>query len=150
MPTNTANYNLVKPGQDEFYNVEVTNNNNDIIDAALKENSNKIAQVQQVVTEHLGDDERHINAGERGKWNNEFSTFKSEKDDNATFKSVEKRRTDGTLFAKSTFSEPNSDGNYLVRTYTEYAADGASEVNIIVYNLVYDDDGDWVDEVIRS
>lgn len=39
MPTNTANYNLVKPGTDEFYDVSVHNGNSDIIDAKLKENA---------------------------------------------------------------------------------------------------------------
>lgn len=39
MPTNTANYNLVKPGADEFYDVSVQNGNSDIIDAKLKENA---------------------------------------------------------------------------------------------------------------
>ena len=38
----TPNYNLKKPGQDEFYNVEVFNNNADIIDAELENLKNTI------------------------------------------------------------------------------------------------------------
>lgn len=37
MPTNTPNFKLVKPTQEEFYNVDVPNNNMDIIDRLLKE-----------------------------------------------------------------------------------------------------------------
>ncbi|MCF6464215.1 head completion/stabilization protein [Clostridium sp. Cult1] len=38
----TDNFNLIKPGQDEFYNVEIFNNNADIIDAELKNLKNTI------------------------------------------------------------------------------------------------------------
>lgn len=36
MATNTPNYNLVKPGDNDFYNVAVDNGNMDIIDTVLK------------------------------------------------------------------------------------------------------------------
>lgn len=36
MPTNTTNFGLIKPGQEEFYNVDVPNNNMDTIDGVLK------------------------------------------------------------------------------------------------------------------
>lgn len=38
MATYTANFNLKKPGQDEFYNVEDFNDNAEIIDTQLKAN----------------------------------------------------------------------------------------------------------------
>lgn len=38
----TQNFNLIKPGQEEFYNVETFNNNADIIDAELKNLKNTI------------------------------------------------------------------------------------------------------------
>lgn len=50
MPTNTTNYNLVKPIPGEFYDVEIQNDNMDIIDAELKrieEDSGGVDQVQQ-------------------------------------------------------------------------------------------------------
>ncbi len=36
MPTNTTNFGLIKPGQEEFYNVDVPNANMDTIDRVLK------------------------------------------------------------------------------------------------------------------
>lgn len=36
MPTNTTNFSLIKPGQEEFYNVDVPNANMDTIDGVLK------------------------------------------------------------------------------------------------------------------
>lgn len=36
MPTNTTNFSLIKPGQEEFYNVDVPNSNMDTIDGVLK------------------------------------------------------------------------------------------------------------------
>ena len=41
MPNYTKNYNLEKPFQEEFYNVDVFNGNADIIDETLKELSEK-------------------------------------------------------------------------------------------------------------
>ncbi len=40
MATNTTNYNLIKPGQDDFYDIDDFNQNADIIDAVLKNVSN--------------------------------------------------------------------------------------------------------------
>lgn len=46
MPTNTKNFSLVKPTQEEFYNVDVSNNNMDIIDGLF--------------TKHLADESTHV------------------------------------------------------------------------------------------
>ncbi len=35
MASNTANYNLSKPGQEDYYNIDIQNSNMDVIDAAL-------------------------------------------------------------------------------------------------------------------
>ena len=43
MATNTTNYNLIKPEIDDFYDVEVFNENADLIDAALKSLSDEAA-----------------------------------------------------------------------------------------------------------
>lgn len=99
---------------------------------------------------HKADEVKHITSAEREKWNDIFSTYKTGKDNTKTFQMVEKKRSDGTLFAKSVFSNPNADGNYLVRTYTEYASDGTTVVKTVVFDLIYDIDGDWINEVKRA
>ena len=54
---NTVNYNLKKPGQDDFYNVADFNSNADIIDGALKTHDTQLAQkaTQIDLSNHLGD-----------------------------------------------------------------------------------------------
>lgn len=62
MPTNTTNYNLVKPTEEEFYDVNVQNNNMDILDSALRTLQNAIAsgateeellELQRIFTAHI-------------------------------------------------------------------------------------------------
>ncbi|MHB8064475.1 MAG: hypothetical protein ACYDG2_17895, partial [Ruminiclostridium sp.] len=43
MATNTNNYNLIKPSQEDFYNIEDQNTNMDIIDAQLKSEEEALA-----------------------------------------------------------------------------------------------------------
>lgn len=143
MATHTLNYDLKKPAPDDFYNVADQNENMDKIDEALK-------GVSEELTSHKIDDVRHTSENEREKWNNEFATHRTNKDDHSTFQIVEKRREDGTLFATSVFSAPDENGNYLMRTYTEYDAVGTTALKTIIFDIIYDENGDWIDEVIRS
>ncbi|AZK48783.1 phage tail protein [Paenibacillus lentus] len=46
MATFTKNYNLIKPGEDEFYDIGVNNNNADIIDEKLKELEDGLSKVE--------------------------------------------------------------------------------------------------------
>jgi len=46
----TPNYNLKKPGQDDFYNIEDFNENADIIDVELKKLDEKIENIEVSVT----------------------------------------------------------------------------------------------------
>lgn len=55
MATNTTNYNLVKPADNETADIQVVNGNMDIIDLELKDNSNKINVLNNDVTTHLAD-----------------------------------------------------------------------------------------------
>ena len=58
MSTNTPNYNLEKPDANEFYDVNVQNDNLDAIDQALKDNSDAAA----ANTQSASDNEDSINA----------------------------------------------------------------------------------------
>lgn len=54
MATNTTNYNLIKPTGDEFYDIEVFNQNADTIDGALKSISdNANTKTNKAVTGNL-------------------------------------------------------------------------------------------------
>jgi hypothetical protein len=45
MATQTTNYNLIKQGQEDYYNVDILNGNMDLIDAALQEHEEVIEEV---------------------------------------------------------------------------------------------------------
>ena len=62
MPTNTTNFNLIKPIQGEFYNVDVPNSNMDTIDGVLKAlqeainsgaSEQELAELQLAFADHL-------------------------------------------------------------------------------------------------
>ncbi|MFL0365386.1 hypothetical protein ACH0BF_20470 [Pseudobacillus sp. 179-B 2D1 NHS] len=78
-----------------------------------------------------------------------FEEHKTNKDEKGTFWIVEEKREDGTLFEKSEFSAPNADGNPTVRTVTTYSADGTTIVGTVIFDIYYDEDGDYVRGVPR-
>ena len=45
MATNTTNYNLVKPSENEYYDINVSNSNLDIIDTEIKKINDKLNSV---------------------------------------------------------------------------------------------------------
>lgn len=115
----------------------------------LEEEIKRIDTLEQDFETHKADSTKHVSNQERERWNGTFRTSRLQKDTNGTYQTIEKKRTDGTLFAKSVFSNPDTNGNWLVRTYTEYAADGITVISKVIFDLVYDSDGDWVNEVPR-
>lgn len=116
---------------------------------------------------HLADTVKHITAAERTAWNSAeanakaytdtapeamqrnlgiFNVYKSGKDSNGIFTTVEYKRLDGTLYARSVLSGGTSP-QYTTRTITYYDSDGTTVLKTDVYNLIYDTDGDLVSEV---
>ena len=69
MPTNTTNFNLIKPIQGEFYNVDAPNNNMDTIDGVLKTlqdainsgaSEQDLTTLRNALTTHLANDTNHV------------------------------------------------------------------------------------------
>jgi hypothetical protein len=75
-----------------------------------------------------------------------FNVYKSGKDSNGIFTTVEYKRPDGTLYARSVLSGGTSP-QYTTRTITYYAADGITVIRTDPYTLTYDADGDLISEV---
>lgn len=82
MPTNTPNFKLIKPTQEEFYDVEVPNSNMDIIDRLLKglqdaitsgATEKELTALKEALTSHMTDDIKHITDIERNKWSGKYS-----------------------------------------------------------------------------
>lgn len=140
----------------------------------------KINEIEQEAETHSTNETVHITAEERTAWNaketpegaqekadeakaytdtapekmlqamGRFGRYRSDKNANGTFLTVEEKRIDGTLFMRSVFSEPNAAGNPLVRTVTTYATDGITVVGTpVIFDITYDDDEDYVTEVPR-
>lgn len=112
MATNTPNYGLIKPGQDDFYNVDEFNSNADIIDTRLKENADTADYAKESIDSLdiggrnylLGTSESHSVAGNAGT-NQLTSLYKL---------------SSGTLAAMGLKS-----GDYITLSY-EWSAEGSS------------------------
>ncbi|MBM7633819.1 hypothetical protein [Geomicrobium sediminis] len=70
------------------------------------------------------------------------------KDDSGIFTAIEWRREDDTLAKRSVLSGGESP-DYEQRTVTYFGLDGTSIVQTVIYDQLYDDDGDWIEEVPR-
>ncbi|KXG09956.1 hypothetical protein AT864_01516 [Anoxybacillus sp. P3H1B] len=75
-----------------------------------------------------------------------FNVYKSGKDANGIFTTVEYKRPNGTLYAKSVLTGGTSP-QYTTRTITYYDTDGTTVLRADTYTLVYDADGDLISEV---
>lgn len=67
----------------------------------------------------------------------DYSVYKSIPDSNGIYTVIELKRSDGTLFLRSTLSSPNAAGNYQTRTQQEYGIDGTTLLRTITYTLNY-------------
>lgn len=75
-----------------------------------------------------------------------FNVYKNGKDSNGIFTTVDYKRPDGTLYARSVLSGGTSP-QYTTRTITYYAVDGTTVIRTDTHTLSYDADGDLVNEV---
>jgi hypothetical protein len=109
---------------------------------------------------HKADGVSHITAAERTAWNakettdgarkqveqTDFKVFKSGKDTNGVFTTVEYKRQDDTLAVKSVLSGGTSP-SYTTRTITYYGLDGTTVEKTRPRTLTYDADGVLISEV---
>ncbi|MFY0147820.1 pyocin knob domain-containing protein [Bacillus cytotoxicus] len=73
---------------------------------------------------------------------------RSGKDENGIYTVYEEAQEDGKLRKKSVLSNPDADGNYLVRTVTYY--ENGVAYKTMVFDLKYDEDGDFIKAVPRK
>ncbi|MGH0511155.1 hypothetical protein ACQVN8_25645 [Bacillus paranthracis] len=74
---------------------------------------------------------------------------RSGKDENDIFTVTEYKMANGMVRKRSVLSNPNAYGNYLTRTETEYLENGAVQ-KVTLLDLIYDADGNFIDEVERT
>ncbi len=116
--------------------------------------------LDEEVTSHKADGVSHITAQERTDWNaketpdgarkkveqTNFKVYKSGKDSNGIFTTVEYKRQDDTLAIKSVLSGGTSP-NYTTRTITYYGLNGTTVEKTTIRTLTYDADGVLISEV---
>ncbi|WP_096636436.1 hypothetical protein [Clostridium cochlearium] len=142
----TLNYKLKKPEQNDYVNIEDINYNADIIDTKLKETSNKMDTFKTETESHLADMTQQVEKIEKELSN--YNSYSSAKDDNGIFTVVEYKRADNSLYMKSTLSNPDTEGNYQTMTWEFYDDVGTSIINTVVWDIIYDEDGDIVSKVV--
>ena len=74
---------------------------------------------------------------------------RSGKDENDIFTVTEYKMVNGMVRKRSVLSNPNAYGSYLTRTETEYLENGAVQ-KVTLLDLIYDADGNFIDEVERT
>ncbi|PFM11703.1 hypothetical protein COJ40_09090 [Bacillus cereus] len=74
---------------------------------------------------------------------------RSGRDENDIFTVTEYKMANGTVRKRSVLSNPNAYGSYLTRTETEYFENGAVQ-KVTLLDLIYDVDGNFIDEVERT
>lgn len=77
----------------------------------------------------------------------DYNEYASGKDTNGIYTVMEYKRTDGTLYLKSTLSNPDASGNYQTMTWQFYDAAGTSVLSTKTWTLTYDADGKIVSKV---
>ena len=135
----TPNYELKKPGDDDFYDVKDFNDNADIIDQALKAHDDalqEVGEVAQALAAHKADNTPHREA---------VSIERKNPEDDGIFKLIEFRRPDGTLFKTS---QLNGTSPYNSRT-VKYYDKNENLMKTVEYSITYSND-EVVSEVIIS
>lgn len=89
--------------------------------------------------EHLADYATHGDISNR---------YRTGKDSEGVFTTIEWKREGGTLAKKSVLSGGTSP-QYATRTVYYYALDGITITQTVIYDQYYDNDGDWTHEVIQ-
>lgn len=149
------------------YDETVTEHDLNRIEQGIEDAHDELNELQQQLAAHSADTVKHITSAERTAWNSaeanaksytdsapeamqrnleRFSKYKSGKDSNGIYTTIEYKRADGTLFARSVLSGGTSP-QYSTRTITYYDTDGTTIIDTVTYNLIYDSDGDLKDEV---
>lgn len=76
----------------------------------------------------------------------DYKIYKSSKDSNGVFTTVEYKRSDSTIAIKSVLSGGTSP-QYTTRTITYYATNGTTVLKTTTLTLSYDSDGELISEV---
>lgn len=114
----------------------------DSLDTRITKNTDDIAELNT----QMADTMQQI--AEIEKQLSNYNSYASIKDDNGIFTVVEYKRTDGTLYMKSTLSNANADGKYQTNVWLLYDDLGIEVIQTIPWTISYDTDGDIISKVV--
>ncbi|HHV09266.1 MAG TPA: hypothetical protein GXX75_03170 [Clostridiales bacterium] len=134
MATQTPKYKLIKQGQEEYYNVDILNENMDIIDVALQEHDLQLAQkadktaataskgglmsaddkskldtVEQNANNYVHPSDtntRHVTDAEKVAWNGKASTATATTSANGLMSGADKAKLDGIAANANNYTHP--------------------------------------------
>ncbi|MBH0159109.1 hypothetical protein IHV10_22320 [Fictibacillus sp. 5RED26] len=131
-----------------------------VVTSRVTEAETDLTQISEDLIAHKADGVSHITGQERTDWNaketpdgarkkveqTDFKVYKSGKDANGIFTTIEYRRQDDTLAVKSVLSGGTSP-LYTTRTLTYYGLNGTTVEKTRPRTLTYDADGILISEV---
>lgn len=135
--TQDATHRFVADTEKESWNSKLDSvADGSITDAKL---SGEAGQIKQVVNNHLTDYMPH---------DSELNSYASGLDSKGIYTIIDFKRTDGTLYLKSTLSNVDAYGNYQTVTWNFYDVGGTNIVLTKTWSLIYDEDGSITQKVV--
>ncbi|EEL78662.1 hypothetical protein bcere0028_57730 [Bacillus cereus AH1271] len=138
--------------------LKTANQNISTLDQGLKELSKKQGEDVTALDQKITTNKNNITTLETKTTDNtkkvdglleSLSIYKSAKDANGIYTTVEWKTKGGVLRRKSVLSSPDANGNYLTQTITKYAENGTTVTETQIFKPTYDVDGDVVNEVLQ-
>lgn len=113
---------------------------------SLNTEINKIDTLQTDFTAHKEDYAQFKTDTEKELAN--YNEYSSVKDANGIFTVVEYKRSDSTVYMKSTLSNADANGNYQTNTWEYFDIDGVTLLKTLTWTITYDVDGNIVSKVV--
>ena len=77
-----------------------------------------------------------------------YNSYSSNIDANGIYTVVDYKRADGTLYMKSTLSNPDANSNYQTDTWQFFDVAGTTVILTVTWTLTYDADGNVISKVV--
>lgn len=125
-----------------------------ILANATSENTKDIVALKKATADNTTDitelkNKMNTNSTKLDKHLESLSRFRSSKDDNGIFRTLEWKTKSGVLRRKAVITMHPTTGDYDKQTVAEYADDGKTITKVEEYKLILDGDGDIVNEVLQ-
>ncbi|MCP1159461.1 hypothetical protein [Bacillus infantis] len=131
--------NGVSPDVDGNISIDIPDTSTFATQSELSDVDDKTALLTEDIQAADGKIDNHIN--DFMPHDSGLSEFASNPDVNGVYTTVNFKRSDGTLYLKSTLSNPNGNGNYQTVNWKFYSTDGFNEALVVNWTITYDESG---------